>query len=149
MPSLLWSTNTFLKYYIQKVFGGDRHYVWCSTVFDGGAVPRYAIGAGQPASSDPATIYRTLHHAVKSSDGGSEKIRDQRKTLRGLAVAWERAGSITASQRDEIFSMLKHSQISDFRPLIYVIPCPADATRVALVPRPNVPATIPSTSLGI
>ena len=146
-PSLLWSTNTYLKFYIQKLFQADRHYVWCSTVFDGGALPRYALGAGQAASSDPASIYRALHHAVKTSDGGNEKIRDQKKTLRGLAVKWTKDGSITTAGREEIFSMLKLSQITDFRPLIYVIPYPAVAGRLRWCRENNGQAIIPSTSL--
>jgi hypothetical protein len=134
-PSLLWSTNTWLKHYIQMVFGANRHYAWCSPVFDGGAQQRYALGAGQDASSDPAAIYRTLHHAVRTSNGHNEKIRDQKKTLRGLAVKWSQDGSITTAEREEIFSILKYSQIEDFKPLIYVIPYAPVAARVSLVPR--------------
>jgi len=98
-------------------------------------MPKYAIGAGQPPSSDPASIYRSLHHAVKTGDTGDQKIISQKKTLRALAVKWAKEGSISANQRDDIFAMLKHSQVADFRPLIYVIPFPPVAARVLSVPR--------------
>ena len=78
-PALLWSTNTYLKYLIQKTYRADKHYVWCSSVLEGAAMPKYAIGAGQPPSSDPASIYRTLHHAVRTSDAGDQKIAEQKK----------------------------------------------------------------------
>ena len=136
-PVLLWSTNTYLKFNIQRLFRRDKHFVWCSPVFEGSAQPRYAIGASQAASSDPATIYRNLHHAVQSKDRGCEKIISQKKVLRALAVQWAKSGTIRNEDRDEIFAMLRLSQISDFRPLVYVVPYDLVKNRVKLVPRPK------------
>jgi hypothetical protein len=134
-PLILWSTNTHMKYRIQNVFAGGSHFVWCSPVFEGAALPRYALGASQPASSDPATIYRQLYHAVKTNDGGDAKIASQKKVLRALALQWLEQGAITDDQRDEIVAMVKYSQMADWRPLLYVIPYGPVASRVRAVPR--------------
>jgi hypothetical protein len=135
-PLFLWSTNTFLKYRIQQTFQNGKHYAWCSPTFEGAALQRYAIGTGQAASSDPATIYRQLYHAVVTKDQADGKITSQKKVLRALAVNWSRAGSITEDDRDEIIAILRKSEVADWRPLIYVIPYAVVATRVKLVPRP-------------
>jgi hypothetical protein len=133
-PLFLWSTNTYLKYRIQEEFRG-LHYVWCSPTFEAAALPRYAVGAGQPASSDPATIYRQLHHAVKTNDNGDAKIISQKKVLKALAISWFRAGAITEAEKDEIVAMVKYATISDWRPLIFVIPYATMRARTRLVPR--------------
>jgi hypothetical protein len=134
-PLFLWSTNTHFKYRIQHEFGGGKHYVWCSPTFESAALPRYATGAGQPASSDPATIYRQLHTAVKTKDPGNEKITSQKKILRALALKWCREASISTNDRDEIVAMLRRSEMVDWRPLIYVIPYAVVTERAKLVPR--------------
>ncbi len=117
------------------MFMNNTHYVWCSPIFEGAAVAKYAIGANQPSSSDPASIYRGLHQAVKSGDAGYDKIISQKKTLRARAVKWATDGLINEEQRDEIFAMLKEAEVVDFRPLLYVIPYDAVSSRVKLVPR--------------
>jgi hypothetical protein len=132
---MLWSTNTFLKFRIQQLFCGNLHYVWCSPIFEAAAAPRYAIGSGQAASSDPATIYRQLHQAVSTNDPHDAKIIQQKKILKGLAVKWFKNGSISTDQRDEIVAIVSHSAMADWRPLIYVIPYGPVAARVKSVPR--------------
>jgi hypothetical protein len=97
-------------------------------------MPRYAIGSGQPASSDPASIYRQLHEAVRTRDKGDAKILEQKKVLKSLAVKWLKDGSISKDQRDEIVAMVSYSEVADWRPLIYVIPCGPIAPRVQVVP---------------
>jgi hypothetical protein len=118
-------------------FRGDSHFVWCSPAFEGAALGRYAIGAGQPASSDPATIYRQLHLAVSSKDEHDAKIADQAKRLRGLAIGWHKDGEISDDQRADILAIIKSARISDWRPVIYVIPYAGVAERVQLVARKN------------
>lgn len=117
------------------MFRKNIHYVWCSPTFEAAALPRYAIGAGQAASSDPATIYRQLHHAVKTKDGGDAKIAGQKKVLKALALKWMKDKEISDNDRDEIVAMVAKSDISDWRPLIYVIPFVAVSARVQLVAR--------------
>lgn len=124
-----------MKHRIQSMFRNRHHYVWCSPTFEGAALPRYAIGAGQPASSDPASIYRQLHHAVRTNDGGDKKIIDQKKVLKALAIKWLANQEISADDRNEILAMVAKSAIIDWKPLIYVIPYGAVTGRAQLVPR--------------
>ncbi len=100
-------------------------------------MPRYAIGSGQPASSDPATIYRQLYNAVKTVDRGDVKIASQKKVLKALATKWHSDGILSADQRDEILAMVSGSEIVDWRPLIFVIPYDPVAKRVRSVGRKN------------
>lgn len=104
-------------------------------MFEGAALHRYAIGAGQPASSDPATIYRQLHQAVRTADAGDAKIASQKKVLRSLAVKWAKDRDISDVTRQEIVAMVGKAAIIDWRPLVYVIPFARVAARVQLVPR--------------
>lgn len=134
-PLLLYSTNTFLKFWISKRYLGSKHFVWCSPVFAGEKLGRYVIGSGQPPSSDPATIYQTLSRAVESSDAGDPKIINQRATLLALAVEWHSQGKINEEVRDDILAIVNRAGFSDWRPLIYVIPYQPVEARLKLVPR--------------
>src|SRR5262245_52629087 len=67
-PLILWSTNPFLKHLVQKRYRHGRHFVWCSPVFSSEALASYAVGKGQPPSSDPQTIYRNTIAAVAKGD---------------------------------------------------------------------------------
>jgi hypothetical protein len=137
VPRLLWSTNTLLKNRIQQRFLGDKHYVWCSPTFEAAALGRYALGYGQPPTSDPCTIYRQLREAVIRRDEHDPKIQAQKGTLKALAVDLQLAGTLTEDARDEIVAMVNASQLADWRPLIYVIPYAPVAARAELVPRPK------------
>jgi hypothetical protein len=135
-PLVLYSTNTFLKFHIQEQFLGV-HRVWCSPVFEAQKRDRYSLGAGQPPSSDPCTIYRSLHHAVTVSDDHDAKINSQRKVLSALAVEWFEAGTITQAARDEIIAIVQQARFPDWRPLIFVIPYATVQSRLQLVDRQN------------
>lgn len=134
-PLLLYSTNTLLKYKLAKMHCGGRHYVWCSPVFSSEKVGRYMIGAGQPPSSDPASIYAALSRAVECSDGGDAKIVSQRTTLSALAVEWHAQGRISEDTRDDIIAIVGNATFADWKPLIFVIPYGPVAARTKLVPR--------------
>ena len=134
-PIMLWSTGTHLKHYLQTIFGGRKHYVWCSPNFEGDSVGRYSVGANPAPSSDPATIYRQLHQAVTKQDRHDPKIASQAKTLKALAVAWHKEGKIDADARDEMIAIVKGATIRDFRPIIYAIPYVLVRGRVNTVPR--------------
>jgi hypothetical protein len=133
-PLLLWSTVSSLKYEIERDFAGGRHYVWCSPQFDSTAVARYAAGSTRAASSDPASIYREYHHAIKSRDRHSGKIEGQKSTLSGLAVEWHSAGAIDESERDEIIARVTLASFEQFAPLLLVIPFSVVKARAAVVP---------------
>jgi hypothetical protein len=132
-PILLWSAGNWLKYYIQQNYFG-YHYVWCSPIFEGAAQSRYAQGAGQPPSSDPATIYRNLHAAVVKSDQHDNEIARQSKTLKATALMLSRSGVISQSQAAEVAIIIKKATIKEWRPLLYAIPYALVANRVQAVP---------------
>lgn len=134
-PLLLWSTNSWLKHYIQMRFRNDTHYVWCSPIFEGQSAARYAVGAGQPPTSDPATIYRQLHIAVSRQDGHDPKIASQRTTIKALAAEWFAVGELTEDERDEILAIVDRSTVRDWRPVLFVIPFDSVGIRVKSVPR--------------
>ena len=50
-PLLLYSTNTYLKFRIQRDYRREHH-VWCSPTFEAAKLGRYVRGAGTPLSSD-------------------------------------------------------------------------------------------------
>lgn len=135
LPLLLWSTNTALKFKIQERFRDGKHHVWCSQTFDGKAVGKYAIGRDQAISSDPLAIYKDLRDAVDSSDSHNAKIASQIKVLTALAVQWAADGQISDRNRDEIIAIVSKAVITDWKPLIFVIPYATVASRVKEVPR--------------
>ena len=121
-PVILYSTYTFLKFKLQEHI--QTHYVWCSPTFEGAKVDKYAIGSGQPGSSDPATIFRQLRKAVADCDGHDEKIAQQKKTIAGLAVSWFESKLVDEPARNEILAILEKATFADWRPLIFVISGP-------------------------
>jgi hypothetical protein len=133
-PLLLYSTNTYLKFRIQQQYRGE-HYVWCSPAFAAEMLNKYALGAGMPPSSDPASIYRELHLAVSRPDDHAPKIIEQRKNIIARAVIWCDEGHITETQRDDITAVVKSAPFSEWRPIVFVIPYRGVAGRVELVAR--------------
>lgn len=130
---LLYSTNVFLKLHIQERFRGDVHYVWCSESFDGAKHGAYSGASLVAPSSNPADIYRQLKQDIERADRHSAKISAQRASLAALAVDWEKAGEISADERDEIVYMAKNATFNEWRPLIYVIPRDPLKARLKLV----------------
>jgi hypothetical protein len=135
-PLLLYSTNTYLKFRIQEDYRKEHH-VWCSPAFEAAKLGRYAIGAGTPPSSDPASIYRNLCRAVKEADDHDSKIAEQKKVLLGLAVEWCYGGLISDAAREEITAIVTGARFPDWRPLLFVMPYHFVAARVREVPRAN------------
>lgn len=135
MPNLLlYSTNVFMKLLIQQKFFGDVHYVWCSEQFDSKAFSPHTSAGLVPASSNPADILRLLLRDVQTPDHHSGKIAEQKASLTKRAIALEKAGSITKAVKEEIVYLVKTAAISQWRPLLYVIPRPPVEPRLKLVP---------------
>ena len=100
MPShLLYSTNTFMKFYINENYRGGVHYIWFSENFDSGTLGSYVPGSGVPPTSNPKDIYLDLKNAVAKVDTHNTKIKEQISGLTALAVNWEKAGDITTAQK--------------------------------------------------
>jgi hypothetical protein len=83
---VLYSTNAFLKYYIQNQYMNGVHYVWCSEVFDGGTAAAYTPTSLVGTSSNPKDIYRNLVRAIETQDDHDYKVTEQRASTLARAV---------------------------------------------------------------
>lgn len=118
-PILLYSTNTWLSFAIAERFYKQIHYVWCSPFFDSESAPDSAL---MPPSSTPADIYRDLYQAIKRRDRHCYAIeRNKLGILRG-ATEKLTAGVIDPDTEGEIAAIVEIAELSDFIPLLYVIP---------------------------
>jgi hypothetical protein len=132
--ALLYSTNVFLKLLIQEKYMHDVHYVWCSENFDSATLPPHSGASLVPPSSNPADIFRVLKRDVERHDQHSAKINEQKVSLTDRAIDWEKNGSISTADRDEIIYMVNNAAWDHWRPLIYIIPRAPVQTRLAVVP---------------
>jgi hypothetical protein len=132
---LLYSTNTALKYRINRDYLGGLHYCWCSENFDARKVNKYARGGAMPPSSDPCSIYRELREAVQRSDEHCDKIKTQKANLTALAAKLHADGKISGDIRDEVVEMVKRASFLDWTPYVYVIPSHALGSRLKPVAR--------------
>ncbi|MDP1809702.1 MAG: hypothetical protein Q8L35_09255 [Actinomycetota bacterium] len=98
----------------------DLHYVWCAPFFTGNA--RAPIDLTNPASSIPSQRYWRLVEDIKKGDRHSVLIKENIFGIKNGILAKEKAKIITRTQGDEIRSIIQEAQVSDFRPLIYIIP---------------------------
>ena len=131
---ILYSTNPFLKLFINEKFLGDIHYVWCSEAFDSTKLATYSTLAHMPPSSDPCAIYRQLKDDVQRQDKHSAKIQATKASLQSLAIRWRDDGTITDDQMEEIAYMVTNASFDYWRPLVYIIPRDAINARLQVVP---------------
>lgn len=134
---IVYSTNVYLKFKIHQRFCNDTHYAWCSEQFDTAVLGRYQQGSGVPPTSNPASIYRDLKEAVQKHDRHNAKVQEQKTSLKALAVKWENNRQITTEEKEEIIYMVDNSDITEWRPLIYLIPRQPVANRLKTVPIEN------------
>jgi hypothetical protein len=129
---VLYSTNTWLAYNIARQFYRDKHYVWCSPVFDHQCRP--FTQATPPPTSCPADIYFKLLAEVKRRDKHSAKIAENRLgIIKGAAVQRDN-GIISDDDVAQISAIVDEAGIGDFYPLLYVIPFDPVAAMVTEVP---------------
>jgi hypothetical protein len=136
-PKILYSTNTFLIWYVNKHFRGDRHYVWCGPHFDPFQLGVEGRGFLTPGTSSPAEIYRDLYLATKRGrfDTHNAKIVSQKSGLLSRATRWVEAGEIQQSHFDDLAYMLKDNNPNLWAPCLYLIPTAnIDPARIRLVP---------------
>lgn len=117
---LLYSANTWLAFMIAEKYYGNIHYVWCTSYFDSKSSPpiTYTI----PPSSSPFEIYLGFQNDVNKRDTHSSKIKENREGLLRGVEAKLKKGVINKKVADEIRYIINNADISDFNPLIYVIP---------------------------
>ena len=117
---LIYSCSTWLSYNICQHFYGEMHYAWCSPCFDAEFLlsPYNSI----PPSSNPRTIYWNLKRDVEAADLHSEKITQIRNGIKKGAAVRHGEGMINRAQYQEIVEIPKRVQLTDFKPLMFVIP---------------------------
>ncbi len=118
---VFYSTNAWIKYFINENYRKGKPYVWCSECFEGHRKPV----SGMPPmarSSSPLQIYRELLDDVASNDAHSSKIAQQQHSLNSLAVKWQAAGEIGKVEFEEIIALANRPVSNIWRPVIYVIP---------------------------
>jgi hypothetical protein len=131
---MLYSTNVMLKLLLQERYAGDRHYVWCSEHFDSQTLPKYSSSYHVAPSANPADIFRQIKQDVDRGDLHSTKLGEQRASFKARAHEWEKTGTISATDREDIIYMVDNATSKDWRPLIYVIHREPVASRLQSVP---------------
>lgn len=116
---VLYSTNTWLAYSVAARYYDDTHYVWCT--------PHFAFGqriapVAYPPSSSPCDIAHKLAEDIARGDNHSALIASNRSGIRNGAAAKRAASMITNDQQAEISTVVDLAILTDFRPLLYVIP---------------------------
>lgn len=111
---ILYSINAWLAYKIAETYYEDKHYVWCSPLFNAKGV--------NPPSSDPCQIYNNLFNDVIGKDKHSSKITAVKSGIINGANEKHKQGIINVDQLKEIVEIVNIAEIQEFRPLIFVIP---------------------------
>jgi len=118
---LYYSTNTYLSHWISMTYY-KTFFVWCSPVFDPSKFGEYHKFKKIPPSSSPYNIYNIFHQDVSSSDLHSSKIKENKNGLIKGATFHLEKETITQQDYARILTIIDKATISDFRPLVYVIP---------------------------
>lgn len=114
---ILYSATTKLAYNIAQKFFRGSHYVWCA--------PRPEtdrFGFSNPPSSDPVNIYWRYLNDIKGGDEHSSNIETNRRGLIRGATVKEGQGIIDVPTRQLIEAVVMKAPLSDFSPLLFVIP---------------------------
>jgi hypothetical protein len=128
-----YSTNSALSNYIAREFYRDRHFVWCSPVFDPRALERYHPDSHIPPSSSPVDIYRELQRDVDRRDGHSGKIDTIKAGLEKGAAINVSKGKIDKEDYLRIQAIINKAERIQFKPLLYVIPYHAVENKIRKV----------------
>jgi hypothetical protein len=126
---VLYSTQTYLAYWVAQNYYNGEHYVWCTPIFDPSS-PYRDRDSIVPPSSSPYEVYRSLAKAVADSDLHSEKIEDNRTGILRGALEKKQSGVINDKQEQDIVGIVNKASTNLFDPLVYVIPYPPVADRV-------------------
>lgn len=119
---LLYSTNSYLSYYINETFYGGTHFVWCTPVLNPQILDHLNPLRNIPVSSSPFHIYNRFTEDVKTGDKHSGKIENNRiNILKGATIM---LGKKIITNKD--FALIKQTvelaELEKFRPLLYLIP---------------------------
>ncbi len=130
---LYYSAGSYLAYLINTQFY-KQHYLWCSPVFNPASLSSLDPRRNIPASSSPHEIYNSYRRDVNTNDGHSSLIKMNKIGLKRGAKYKLAAGVITQNEYQIIIHKINKASISDFRPLIYLIPASIIKDRMKPVP---------------
>ncbi|HEY6351300.1 MAG TPA: hypothetical protein VI636_17995 [Candidatus Angelobacter sp.] len=119
-PLLLYSANTWLSYRIAEYYYRQEHHIWCAPVFDSRSIG--SIDMVLPPTSSPFEIYRSLYEETRRGDRHSSKIATNKLGILQGAKTKRSARVITLKQEKEITTIVESAEVSDFRPLLYIMP---------------------------
>jgi hypothetical protein len=124
-PLVLYSATSLLAYTIGQKYYQEVHYVWCAPL---SGSDRY--GVANPPSSDPLAICWRFFDDIKGGDQHSALVEANRRGLiRGASVK-EGQGVIDQQTREVIELVVKSAALTDFSPLLLVIPFASVSTIV-------------------
>jgi hypothetical protein len=119
---LFYSANSYLSFLVNRRFYGGQHYIWCSPVFNPTTLDELNPLRNIAVSSSPHHIYANYRDSVGSSDTHSDLIKQNKRGIKRGAAAMLAANKIDQNQYQMIMYMVKSAQLSDFRPMLYLIP---------------------------
>lgn len=119
---LFYSTNTKIAFFIAEQFYNSKHFVWCAPVYNPQKLDNYDFRSKIPVSSSPFKIYQQLYEDVISNDKHSSKIEQNRTGLKKGAAIMRQKGIIDDNDFARILSIIDNAEISEFTPLLYLIP---------------------------
>lgn len=131
---LFYSANSYLSHWLSDKFYGGVFYVWCSPVFNPGSLDSLNPLKVIPHSSSPHSIYKTFKDAVESNDNGCIKIRENRAGLKRGALCFYECELITIEEFERINKIIDTAVVTDFKPLLYIIPNGLEQNRLKIVP---------------
>ncbi len=118
-PLILFSTNTYLAYRINRDYYGDKHFIYCTS--KAGCKSLTVELLDNPSSSSPMTRYKQLKEGSKTGELHGI-IKEQKLGIQKGALEKYKKGLITLEQKNEIFYIAEEARNLDYRPLLYIIP---------------------------
>lgn len=126
-PVVLYSIQSYLAYYINTTYYGDRHFVWCAPFFDSNK--ESCLKPKLPYTSNPIDIFKSFYKDISVHDNhykGTEIKRNTVALLKGAKIMHAK-GVIDDATFEKIKRTInlcsKDKKVAEyFRPLIYVIP---------------------------
>lgn len=134
MGLFYYSTNTYLSYFIAKTFYNGTFYVWCAPIFDPMSLDHLNPLRKIPPSSSPFKIYQDLKQDIVSGDLHSAKIEANKNGLKRAAIIARTNGIIDNDELSKINYIIDNASLTDFKPMLYLIPVSLVISRVEVVP---------------
>jgi hypothetical protein len=134
MALFYFSTSPYLKYFFNEKFYKNKHYVWCSEVFNSHDSAKISAAGHIPASSNPYDIYNELKNAVIKPDRHSSKIKELKTSMTAVALEKLKAGEISDKEKDEIIYSIGNADMEYWNPVLYIIPIDRISSRAITVP---------------